>query len=267
MYNPSSRPGGLPPLPRLRAQYIVQLASPIWMYVLLACNVLTFLAVTIYGLVVYRDPRGSLNGDVLSFFGMKVNQLIAAGEIWRLFTAMFLHIGELHLLSNLYALFAIGTLVEGYYGHRRFLAIYLLGGLFGSLASYAFSPADSAGASGAIFALVGAATVYFLRYHENFGERGRAILLNMGLVIVINLAFGFTMPYIDNWGHIGGLLGGIVVALGLLPRYKVPRIPPIGVQPMIEEPKLLWELLWIVLCCALLWGGLAWATQHYLGIS
>lgn len=248
-------PSGPPPLPRLRTHYQVQLVRPIGVYILLGLNVVIFLAVTIYGLVYYQDPRGSLNGEVLTIFGMKVNRLIAQGAYWRLFTAMFLHIGEFHLFSNLYALLALGTLVEGYFGHLRFAAIYLLGGLFGSLASYALSPADAAGASGAIFALIGAATLYFLRYHENFGDQGRAMLLNMVLVILLNLAFGLTTRYIDNWGHIGGLLGGLGVAAGLLPRYKRPLLAPIGVQTMVETPKVAVEMIWIGVCTLLLLIG------------
>ena len=140
---------------------------------MLAVNLLVFVAMVIYGIIVYNDYDGTTNGRVLTTFGMKVNDLVANGETWRLFSAMFLHIGVLHLLSNLYALYILGPMVEGYYGRARFLAIYLLGGLTGSVASYAFSDAASAGASGAIFALVGAITVYFLRYRENFGARGR----------------------------------------------------------------------------------------------
>ncbi|RIK55871.1 MAG: rhomboid family intramembrane serine protease, partial [Chloroflexi bacterium] len=171
----------------------------------------------VYGWVVYNDINGTQNMYVLITFGAKVNELVAAGEVWRLFTAMFLHIGVIHLLFNLYALNALGPLVEGYFGHIRFLIIYLLGGLFGSLASYAFSPLPSAGASGAIFALAGATTIYFLRYRENFGARGRAILQNMLLVIGVNLIFGLGAGGIDNWGHMGGLVGGAALAYGLLP--------------------------------------------------
>ena len=86
--------------------------------------------------------------------------------------------------------------------------------MFGSLLSYAFSQSISVGASGAIFGIIGATTVYFFRYRNNFGAQGRAILQNMIVVIVINLIFGFSAGYIDNWGHIGGLLGGALVAIG-----------------------------------------------------
>jgi membrane associated rhomboid family serine protease len=145
------------------------------------------------------------------------------------------------------------------------LVIYLLGGLFGSLASYAFSPAPSAGASGAIFGLAGATTIYFLRYRENFGARGRAILQNMLLVIGINLLFGLGMAGIDNWGHMGGLVGGAALAAGLLPKYRAPATILPGNYPLEEEPRPALELGWVVLWSVIWTLGLQWATQRFLG--
>jgi rhomboid protease GluP len=240
----------------LRPQHRLQPASPFWARTLLASNLLVFVAMLVYGIVIYGDWDGSTNSAVLTTFGMKVNFLVAQGEIWRLFTAMFLHIGVLHLLSNLYALHSLGPLVEGYFGHRRFLVIYLLGGLFGSVASYVFSDAPSAGASGAIFALIGALTLYFFRYRDYFGARGQQMVQNMLLVIIVNLLFGFSVPFIDNWGHIGGLLGGALLALGLIPRYRPPDPMRLGAQIIEEAPNHLWEYLWVAGAIALLWFGM-----------
>ena len=142
----------------------------------------------------------------------------------------------------------------------RYLAIYILAGLFGSLASFAFSSAISAGASGAIFGLAGAITVYFLRYRENFGARGRALLQNMLVVIGINLIFGVVMPGIDNWGHMGGLIGGCLVTWGLLPRYVTPALPKPGPQALEQEPRNTMYLAWVAFCTLLLVAGLQWAT-------
>jgi rhomboid protease GluP len=158
----------------------------------------------------------------------------------------------------------LGPLVESYFGHARFTAIYLIGGLFGSLASYAFSPAPSAGASGAIFGLAGSLTLYFLTYRENFGAQGRAILNNMLLVIGINLVFGLAQPGIDNWGHLGGLVGGAVVTAGLLPRYRRPSLVRLGVNVMEEEPRGLLHAGWLVVCLALWYYGVQWATERVL---
>ena len=203
---------------------------------------------------------------VLIDFGAKVDQAVAHGQVWRLFTAMFLHIGVIHLLFNMYALYILGPLVEGYFGHVRFLVIYLLGGLFGSLASYAFSPAISAGASGAIFALAGAIPVYFLRYRENFGVRGSALLKNIIFVIALNLVFDFmSMAGIDTWGHIGGLLGGAAISAGLLPIYKAPSVIVPGAQQLDEEPRAAIQSGWVLVCICLFVLGLQFATRALLG--
>src|SRR5690606_38320034 len=159
--------------------FYIRLSPPWVTRTLLAINVVVFAAMLVSGYMWYGTFNGSEDMRVLIRFGAKVNELIAVGQTWRLLTALFLHIGVLHLLFNLYALSALGPRVEGYFCHVRFSAIYLIAGLFGSLASYAFSPVPSAGASGAIFGLAGAATVYFMRFRENFGARGRAILQNM----------------------------------------------------------------------------------------
>lgn len=252
-----------PAAPRY-ATYYIALAPPVLTRILLAANVLVFLAMIGYGKLVYNTWNGPEHLGVLVDFGAKVNELIAAGQTWRLFTATFLHIGVLHLLVNLYALNSLGPLVEGYFGHWRYAAIYVLAGLAGSMASYAFSPAISAGASGAIFGLAGAITVYFLRYRENFGARGQAILQNMLVVIVINLIFGLTARGIDNWGHIGGLVGGALTAWGLLPRYTPPPLPSAEPQPLQQAQRSSAELLWVLLLTALLWLALQFAEPALL---
>jgi rhomboid protease GluP len=243
-----------------RPTFYIRVARPLATRGLLVTNVLAFVATIAVGYLAFGTLDGTQDLRVLVIMGAKVNQLIVAGQIWRLFTAMFLHIGVLHLLFNLYALNVLGPLVEGYFGTMRFVAIYTLAGLFGSLASFAFSPAISAGASGAIFGLAGAITVYFLRYRENFGARGRAILQNMLVVIGINLVFGFVMPGIDNWGHLGGLVGGSLVCWGLLPRYITPALPRPGPQALDQESRTGVQAAWVAFCAFLLVAGLQMAT-------
>ncbi len=260
----SGRSTNVPPFVDLRPQFVIRRSPPRVTHFLLVANVLVFVAMIIYGYVVFGTIDGTQDLRVLTIFGAKVNTLIAQGQTWRLFTAMFLHIGVMHLLFNLYALNALGPMVEGYFGSMRFSAIYLLGGLFGSLASYAFSPSPSAGASGAIFALAASTTVYFLRYKDNFGARGRAILSNMLLVLGINLAFGFIQPNIDNWGHIGGLVGGVLVTVGMLPYYRPPAEVTPGVNYMEEVPRPLMTLGWLTACVLMLLLGIQWATERYL---
>lgn len=254
----------VPPIVDLRPHFVIRPSPPRVTYFLLAANVAVFVAMIIYGYVALGTLDGTQDLRVLMVFGAKINELIAAGQTWRLFTAMFLHIGVIHLLFNLYALNALGPLVEGYFGPLRFSAIYLVGGLFGSLASYAFSPSPSAGASGAIFALAGSITIYFLRYRDNFGARGRAILYNMLVVLGINLVFGLAQPGIDNWGHIGGLVGGVLVTVGVLPKYRPPAVVTYGTNYMEEVSRPLVTLGWVVVCCLLLYLGLQGATTLHM---
>lgn len=257
-------PGATPPGVDLRPRFVIRQTPPRITDYMLVANVVVFIAMIIYGYFTYDTWDGTQDARVLTDFGAKNNAQVAAGEIWRLFTAMFLHIGVLHLLFNLYALKSLGPLVENYFGPVRFTAIYIIGGLFGSLASYAFSPTDSAGASGAIFGLAGAITIYFYFYRENFGARGRAILNNMFLVIGINLVFGLAQPGIDNWGHMGGLVGGALVTAGLLPRYQRPGVITYGANMMEEEPRTAMHVGWVVLWLSLWFAGLQWATQVFL---
>jgi rhomboid protease GluP len=229
---------------------------PVVTYILLGLIVLAFGAETLAG--------GSTQIDVLIRLGAKYSPLIASGEYWRLFTAMFLHIGWMHLLFNAYALVAIGTDLERILGWGRFLAIYLLSGLFGSLASYAFSPHLSAGASGAIFGVIGALGVFFALYRKRLGQWGRARLGNILFLIALNLFFGFTNPGIDNYGHLGGLLSGAVLGLALAPRYQ----PDATGTRLVDRTSLgrYWPIL--ILAVALLAGGAVLAThaQGYLDL-
>lgn len=209
MTNPADAAPAPAPSPRIP----LPLSQPRVTYVLLAINVLVWLAMTAAG--------GSTNTDVLLRFGAKANSLIADGQVWRLLTSMFLHIGLMHLFFNSYALFVFGIEVERLYGNTRFLSIYLLAGLWGSLVSFAVGPALSAGASGAIFGLLGTMVAFFRRHREVFGNWGRQRLFNLLGVAGFNLVLGFTVPGIDNLAHLGGLLGGIALGWLLAPEYQV----------------------------------------------
>jgi rhomboid protease GluP len=136
-------------------------------------------------------------------------------------TPIFLHIGIVHLAFNSYAIYVIGPQIERFFGTARFLCIYILSGAYGVLASFALSPNLSAGASGAIFGLIGAQAAFFYRYRKAFGWRGQRQFQNTLSVIVFNLIMTFTAAGIDIWGHIGGLLAGVVLGGYLMPRYKV----------------------------------------------
>ena len=120
--------------------------QPVVTYTLIAVNVLIYAIMTLVG-----QLKGWNQNEQLINFGAKVNLYIDNGQYWRLITCMFLHVGIVHLLCNCYAIYIYGPIVERLYGRARYLAIYFISGLMGSLLSYLLSPAASAGASGAIF--------------------------------------------------------------------------------------------------------------------
>jgi len=133
---------------------------------------------------------------------------VADGEYYRLFTAMFMHIGVLHLLMNMYALWILGRTLEAFLGPVRYLALYLVAGLGGNVAAYVFQPgALSAGASTAIFGLFAALFVVL----RKLGLNAASVLP----VIIINLVVTLTVPNISIAGHIGGFLVGGLVGAGL----------------------------------------------------
>ncbi|HEX5542004.1 MAG TPA: rhomboid family intramembrane serine protease [Micromonospora sp.] len=130
---------------------------------------------------------------------------VVAGEYYRLFTSMFLHYGLLHLLMNMWALWIIGRTLEGALGRARFLTLYLVSGLGGSVAVYYFAPTSlAAGASGAIFGLFAALFVILRR----LGRDTSGVVP----ILVINLIFTFTVPGISIAGHLGGLVVGAIAA-------------------------------------------------------
>ena len=178
---------------------------PFLTYTFFGINLVIFLLMTIAG--------GSTDQSVLIAFGAKVNTLIQAGEVWRLLTSTFIHIGIIHLVFNLYALWALGPLTEESFGHRQFLMIYIFSGLGGSIASFLFSPALSAGASGAIFGLLGALLYYSIK-RPYLWKSGLG--MNLIIVILVNFGFGLTQPGIDNYAHLGGLLTGMLTSIILI---------------------------------------------------
>jgi rhomboid protease GluP len=177
-------------------------------------------------------------------FGAKVNVLVAEGEYWRLLTAIFLHdnssVLPLHLFFNMYALYILGPQIEAVYGSARFLTIYLLSGLAGSVLSYAFGPLDvpSVGASGAIFGLLGAIIAYSYRYRDNL-RFGRQQLMNAVGVALMNFLLGLSLRgIIDNWAHFGGLIGGLVTGMLLIPLYRVETVGPLAQPTVVDRNSL-----------------------------
>lgn len=179
-----------------------------------------FIAVQVFMFFILELNGGSKDPETLIEFGAKYNPLMIEGEWWRLVTPIFLHIGLLHLLMNTLALYYLGLAVEKMFGRIRFVVIYILSGITGTLASFLFTSNLSAGASGAIFGCFGA-LLYFGVLHPNIFFRTMGT--NIIGVILLNLALGFSLPGIDNAGHIGGLIGGFLVAgIVSLPHYNRP---------------------------------------------
>ena len=184
-------------------------------WLLLTINIVVWLTMQFVGGFLSQDA------DLLLRFGAMFGPLLATGEYWRLFTAMFLHAGLIHLFFNCFGLFIFGRLVEGVYGHLRFTTIYLLAGLSGGAFSYLFNrTAIAVGASGAIFGILGALAAYFVVHRSSMGDMGRRNLTGLVTIAAINLVIGILIPGIDNWAHMGGLAGGFVMGLALAPRYS-----------------------------------------------
>ena len=238
------------------------LVKPIITQVLLGMLVVVFLAET----VLSRSLNTTL--PALVTLGAQVNSLIADGAVWRLFTAMFLHIGIMHLAFNGWALFSLGREVEMFYGPTSFAVLYLVSGLIGNVAYYLFGlDTLSAGASGAVFGLVGAEVAFFLCNRSLFGKLGRQRLSNLAGLIAINLLIGFTVSGINNLAHLGGLVSGLLLGLGMAPRYE-PEWTWGGDAPTphLVNRTPMWRRLAVVgAALVILAGGLMLGNRHWAG--
>jgi len=171
--------------------------TPIITYSLMAINIIVFILEVLLG-----------QGTIISNFAVYF-PLIKNGEYYRLLTGIFLHANIFHLAFNMYALFVIGKQLENLVGKHKFLIIYLFSGITGALFSILFNQNSiSVGASGAIFGLMGS-LVYFGYYYRVYF--GNVILKEIIPVILLNLVLGFSMSGIDNFAHIGGLIGGCMI--------------------------------------------------------
>ena len=148
----------------------------------------------------------------LTTLGAVNGTLVRSGQVYRLVTGMFMHGSIWHLLCNMYSLYVIGCATENYFGKKKFLLIYLVSGIIGSIFSCLFNTGWSLGASGAIFGLMGA-LCYFGYYYRLY--MGKALYSEIIPVIVLNLALSLIVSNIDFYAHIGGLIGGVFITMGL----------------------------------------------------
>ena len=169
-------------------------------YVFIILNVIIWLLMELNG--------GSEDINTLLLFGANEPFLvIERQQYWRLITSTFLHIGISHLLYNTFALYIFGSRIEKYYGKVAFLIIYFISGMIGSMASLIFSDTVSAGASGAIYGLMGALLMIAYKTKKEVDGLNAFTIL---IMIMLGVAFGFLMPFIDNPAHIGGLIAGMI---------------------------------------------------------
>ena len=169
-----------------------------------------------------QDKDNNALSSVLIAFGAKDNDLILQGQYWRFVTPIFLHANLLHLGLNMLNLAVLGVFLERLVGHIRFLLIYVTTGIVSIIASFYFMPQEiSVGASGAIFGLVGAYSVFVLMHRRAFRKGGIPALLWLIIVIVGNLSIGFFVPNVDNYAHLGGLLSGCLLGWWFTPLYTL----------------------------------------------
>jgi rhomboid protease GluP len=195
----------------------------------------SIIVITVIMYVLQLISESTLGTDILILYGARINEAILAGELWRFITPALLHGSVPHIAFNMYALFAFGTGLERHFGHGRFFLLYLLGAFTGNVISFLFSAGYSVGASTAVFGLLGAEAIFLYQNRKLFaGQFGKAIQ-NVIFIAAINLFLGL-QPGIDNWGHIGGLVGGLMFTWFAGPLWEIEGIAP-ALRLVDERPS------------------------------
>jgi rhomboid protease GluP len=211
---PSSPPAAPPPE---RVSVQMPQGAPLVTYSLLAVTIVVYL--------LQMASKQLYGEDVVAMMGMKSNAAIEAGQWWRLITPMFLHGGIFHIGFNMYALYVLGPSLERFYGKISYLMLYLVAGVAGNVFSFMFSVYPSLGASTAIFGLLAGQGVFLYQHRELFGKSAQRSLMNVIFIAVINFVIGLS-PGIDNWGHLGGFIGGALFAWFAGPKMAITGRPP-----------------------------------------
>ncbi len=188
------------------------MAKPIATYVIMGITILFYIGQAVSDLLTTYDYPFIVGG--------KINQFIMAGEFWRLITPILLHGSIFHLAINMYALYSLGGGLESFYGHKRFVTLYLCGGFAGNVLSFFFTPNPSLGSSTAIFGLLAAEGIFVITNRTFFGNNYQRMIINIVGIALVNFMIGLTTAQIDNWGHLGGLLGGAIFAYIAGPRWE-----------------------------------------------
>lgn len=171
-------------------------------YGLIGLNILIFILLHLTNILIADDWM--MEHFAKFSYGISINK-----EYYRMITAVFMHEDLLHLFFNSFALLFLGRPIEMIFGRTKFLLIFLISGVFGTLFSFIFSPHWAIGASGGVFGIFGTHVYLFLKNREIYLKFfGKDILQ----LLVINVIIGFIIPNVDFWGHFGGLFGGFIAA-------------------------------------------------------
>lgn len=242
-----------------------------WLITLVTCGIWCLTAYQVAlnaGAHTWKDILANIfsnseDGNVLIAFGAKYNAAIIEGQYWRLVTPIFLHANILHLALNMLNFFILGLIIERIFGHTRFVFIYLLTGIASALASFVFAPQEvSVGASGAIFGLVGAYSVFILAHRLAFPRGGLTALAWLILVIGLNLGLGFVIPNVDNYAHLGGLFSGCLLGWFFTPFYRVTTQNGLPVLADAHSLRLRWPLALLMIVLTIL---IAIIAIHFVG--
>jgi len=190
-----------------KVEKIFSQKKPVVTYGIMLICVVIFILMYILG-------NGSSDIRTLVKFGGNAIELTKRGEYYRLFTSLFLHAGIFHLLCNMYSLYVIGPQAESFYGKIKYASIFIFSGISGGLLSTALSGNKmiGVGASGAIFGLLGAILYFGYHYRVYLGNVLKSQIIPL---IALNLILGYIFSGIDNFAHIGGLIGGIFASMAL----------------------------------------------------
>lgn len=214
--SPSSEEQLPPPPPSVRVE--MPRSAPYVTY--------TIIGITVAFYILQLLSESTFGTDVLVIYGARINEAILAGELWRFLTPALLHGSLPHIAFNMYALLSFGTSLERFFGHGRFFLLYVLSAFAGNVASFLFSPGYSVGASTAIFGLLGAEAVFLIQNRKVFPGQFRSAIGNIIFIAAINLFVIGSLPGIDNWGHIGGLIGGLMFTSFAGPLWKIEGVYP-----------------------------------------
>jgi rhomboid protease GluP len=195
----------------------------------------SIIAITVLFYVLQLLSEYLLGNDILVIYGARINEAILEGELWRFLTPALLHGSLPHIAFNMYALLSFGSSLERFFGHGRFFLLYVLGAFAGNVASFLFSPGYSVGASTAIFGLLGAEAIFLIQNRKSFPGQFRSAIGNIIFIAAINLFIIGSLPGIDNWGHIGGLIGGLMFTSFAGPLWEIEGVYP-AYHPVDRRP-------------------------------